>query len=664
MPTNLVELAKNAAAEKGIADLQEKIQSKLEGAFRAVIKDVSGVFQVDATRQKTWDSFYEALAETFCDLVTLAVSTTINVFAPGAGSITAVVNLDGGGTSNVTLAGSSTGDAFAKAYSDAGWNKVGSQGMSFTKTFTDLVSLRPGSRDFKDLTNLVLPKPEDKIRSYVEQRTFSGYIDHLLSIPVSRSSTSATEGDANLLLLPYVLGYGATNGDALFEDPSFRWFFYANREIGQVGDQATEAHQAASKRRAVFYAKRGFVRYVRRDRVFFGHRTAVVHASTSAFANNVFRMYRVSAGDADMVAITNPGDHLVKVALVSRFFERIGNSSYAGVQATTLGGSNTPWRRFLGLFRDKWGSSDAEWDRKKLFISWFIIHKMFEIRTGTPLPLLLPPCQKVAEQFVQAILDVLELASVVPTFAKHTAEENRLLHALELTPMVLCAFRHSWVKPTASTTEPWRDLMTRAWTDAQAKVKTFDDAKTSTEKTELHKLYVGTTDALLGQSLGTDAAFELDSPGTALLAKLDGRLPDSWYIRDTIHAAFAAKLVGLNEEIVPVVPTNADPYAVITDEVARAATAASADEQAESALRGSVTTLTQAAATYAKKSDFAAYAKTSDLTGLAKVGDLAQFAKATELTQLRAEIFRKLSEIDGKLNKLLGVPTKPTEEPH
>jgi hypothetical protein len=49
---------------------------------------------------------------------------------------------------------------------------------------------------------------------------------------------------------------------------------------------------------------------------------------------------------------------------------------------------------------------------------------------------------------------------------------------------------------------------------------------------------------------------------------------------------------------------------------------------------------------------------------LAKVGDLAQFAKATELTQLRAEIFRKLSEIDGKLNKLLGVPTKPTEEPH
>ncbi len=87
-------------------------------------------------------------------------------------------------------------------------------------------------------------------------------------------------------------------------------------------------------------------------------------------------------------------------------------------------------------------------DRKRLFLSWFIVHRMFELHTGHPIPALMPPVtQTQLKAFAEAVADILDLCSLLISLQAEQAplekgeigyvRNSMLFCALVTTPGVL-----------------------------------------------------------------------------------------------------------------------------------------------------------------------------------------------------------------------------------
>ncbi|WP_428263430.1 hypothetical protein [Haliangium sp.] len=87
-------------------------------------------------------------------------------------------------------------------------------------------------------------------------------------------------------------------------------------------------------------------------------------------------------------------------------------------------------------------------DRKRLLLSWFIVHRVFELHVGHPIPALMPPATETQlEAFAEAVAEILDLCTLLSSLYGHDEPlesgtegqvRNHLLFcALVVTPTVL-----------------------------------------------------------------------------------------------------------------------------------------------------------------------------------------------------------------------------------
>ena len=440
-----------------------KVGDKVKSHVSAVKNETMKWIVRDVARQTALDGIYQKIT----DMLVVLISSGINVALAGAGNLI---------TSNFVGSSSDSGTIFAGGARGA----LPGAGQSVAGLFVpDLGGvggvLHDGPGDGG-------PSPE------AGEGAYSGNLD-ILKETMSYTETIAQyayqlltehEPTRKLLLIPFVVGYGATGGEDFFSDTNFRWFYEAQQILdlieddffkGQTTDEDKDTRRKARKQvaqlraRAMYLAKRGFVRYVRNHRLV-GHRTAA--------ADTAFRTGHSSMGDTDMFRQAIPGDHALKQHMKDEFVDPLAGSALGnpsggsrtrdqlealfGMNHTGAMGSNNPLRRIGGVFHAEQGYSDTERARIETFISWFIIHKCFQIRTGTPLPLFLTPSAENADNVVRALLDILELAGLVPYFRKHVTQggkkleggvdANRLCQALATLPMLHVMFNHQPTWPT------------------------------------------------------------------------------------------------------------------------------------------------------------------------------------------------------------------------
>ncbi len=421
----------NSCEREKIAECSKQLEQIINANFSFVADQLKTAFEVDQIRQMTWNEFYHTIHQVVMHVIKVAIATATGIYIPIGGTFLDVqtVSVNPPSTPGGAATTTPTGSANIAVHTEGDKWERGARGevvnVGVGQVMQGISSATSGShhltRQFSAVTaNLAakdVPKTLAELALYFEYLFSEKKIDNSGDLDPEPKGVLSENGKA--IFVPYIIAKGATSGDSLFTDPNFRWFYYSELISKQLkGDvNKTRAEQ-------IVFLKRGFMRYTRRDRIF-GHRTAAIHEASNPLASNVLRMYRVSAAEADLVAITNPGDHLTKSWLRTNFFSRTGTLSsgaptqyQAGIQSTWGTGSNTPWKRFAGLFTLSGGSSDAEWARKKAYVCWFIFHKFLEVRTGTALPILLPPTDELPRQCACAILDTLEMASWIPTFAK------------------------------------------------------------------------------------------------------------------------------------------------------------------------------------------------------------------------------------------------------
>ncbi|OGT64145.1 MAG: hypothetical protein A3J38_10680 [Gammaproteobacteria bacterium RIFCSPHIGHO2_12_FULL_45_9] len=491
-----------------LTELTEAIEAKISKAFTKTVNPLTNTLLTDSTRQASFTKAYTFIRDTCLQTLVTAAALYIG-FRPSV-------------------------QDKQESFADAPYSRF----LAYAAVHQTVVATANPFRDgFKNLLNgasmqrtanaIALNLPKNKIDLTLTNLTIQGML--LTHAQGGLLSTKAPE-----IFAPYFLGYSTTNAESIFTDSTFRWFHYATEAAAREDDKST--------RDSIIYAKRGFIRYAGKDRTVTSHRTSrarphVVNAFTDGERTGL-----ISPSATNLFAVTDPGDHLTKVWLGSNL--QIATPQTATTKTTWWHGSNTPWKQLANLFSTQWGSSQAEWSRRQLYVSWLIIHKMFELRTETPLPLLLLPTQAIAENCVRAILDVLELASLIPGFQGRSPDQNMLLWALNHTPMVQLLFTHAPQLPTdfqlnqdtidlQAQFQRWHTLMHQAWNTLKPKA-----AYTDNIKTYANQLYVGHSSSYRPGTAKPHLSLTEVQAGTSFFTDAQ-ILPDQWCVNPTLLDNFA-----------------------------------------------------------------------------------------------------------------------------
>ena len=243
---------------------------------------------------------------------------------------------------------------------------------------------------------------------------------------------------------PWLLAYGATSGEALFFDVNFHWFYCSmltsSRKVKGEKDQVE----------AVILAKRGFVRYVKRNKDIEGNEIA------HSFIKSIPRFSGIKVSSTDLLSVTCSADPLIKMSIEADLASMMSSlqsesqfimQQLTGLAEKTVQDDPEPKRGFWGIFGRSQKKQPASLSSKglvqrEIYVCWFIIHKFLELRTGSAFPILLPPTQALADNCVKAIFDVIEMASIIPYFKRHNSDsktvskKNKLLCSLMAMPII------------------------------------------------------------------------------------------------------------------------------------------------------------------------------------------------------------------------------------